>query len=107
MVVFLTRDFGTGFDKTSGAIRLASRSLVSRVHRIILVVVEDGLGAYIRVGEWYLFNIVLILVIVEYGFGDTKRLLCGETVKSLNPCCSGRWSRSCVNLVPRVKKTLS
>ena len=54
----LTRDFGTRdtghgtrdrIDSVLELFRLASRSLVSRVHLIILVVVEIGLGVFIIV----------------------------------------------------------
>jgi hypothetical protein len=59
---------------------------------LILVVVEDGLG------ELFGFSVsskqyeVLILVVVEDGLGDYgARSRWSE--ESLNPCCSGRWSR--------------
>ena len=59
---------------------------------LILVVVEDGLGALLKVDEDTTLD-VLILVVVEDGLGEV--LECQWTrVQSLNPCCSGRWSRS-------------
>ena len=89
-----------------------------RYHVLILVVVEDGLvlGCFWYV--WHLKSLVLILVVVEDGLvlvdsvvpfdwsgvlilvvvedglvqGSQGYLDCCS--KSLNPCCSGRWSRT-------------
>ncbi len=41
---------------------------------------------------------VLILVLVEYGLGATEMQSNVDTVKSLNPCFGGIWSRR-VNFV--------
>ena len=56
---------------------------------LILVVVDDGLGAYY--GTWSANGgSVLILVVVDDGLGDSN---CDVTYayleESLNPCCSG------------------
>ena len=59
---------------------------------LILVVVEDGLGAP---KEWEFRHDlgVLILVVVEDGLGDKDNWLAEIKKWCLNPCCSGRWSR--------------
>ena len=38
-------------------------------------------------------EIVLILVVMEDGFGEEKRMQNLEPIISLNPCCNGRWFR--------------
>ena len=59
---------------------------------LILIVVEDGL-VLANVAN-YKFTKVLILIVVEDGLVHRnvrcKRRICG----SLNPYCSGRWSRT-------------
>ncbi len=60
---------------------------------LILVLVEDGLGETSDVLE-QLVQLVLILVLVEDGLGE--RIVVIESLKekeSLNPCFGGRWSR--------------
>ena len=61
---------------------------------LILVVVEDGLVHFGEVAEIAVNNNVLILVVVEDGLVlDLKQ---EDALKNagLNPCCSGRWSRT-------------
>ena len=61
---------------------------------LILVVVEDGLVLTIYAID-RIVNYVLILVVVEDGlvpFAHGKRKMLN--ISSLNPCCSGRWSRT-------------
>ena len=64
---------------------------------LILVVVEDGLVLTMVTLLLMLLAKVLILVVVE----DGLVLLLGATLSvviGLNPCCSGRWSRTCKRL---------
>ena len=60
---------------------------------LILVVVEDGLVRVIIVGLVVLLC-VLILVVVEDGLVLATLRLVLEWLTCLNPCCSGRWSRT-------------
>ena len=60
---------------------------------LILVVVEDGLGASFSISIIIIFIIVLILVVVEDGLGGVGFEFYGTFKNGLNPCCSGRWSR--------------
>ena len=49
-------------------------------------------------GEWYSLMLgVLILVVVDDGLVQSKKL-CHRLQSGLNPCCSGRWSRTKVGL---------
>ena len=41
------------------------------------------------------FKVVLILVVVDNGLVLRGQSLTTLTSKSLNPCCSGQWSRTC------------
>ena len=65
---------------------------------LILVLVEDGLGAALLVKGASFTTVVLILVLVEDGLGDLNE---GDIfqipAKGLNPCFSGGWSRSTVS----------
>ena len=58
---------------------------------LILVVVEYGLGHLSATVSRDMK--VLILVVVEYGLGHIP-LSTDASVGSLNPCCSGIWSRT-------------
>ena len=64
---------------------------------LILVVVEDGLVP-IRLGIKNSIQRVLILVVVEDGLVLTIRNINTTEMTSLNPCCSGRWSRTTLRL---------
>ena len=91
---------------------------------LILVVVEDGLAHYnyerykehsrglnpYCSGRWPRtlkdsldkseeIQVVLILVVVEDGLVQSARgkIWSDFSIKSLNPCCSGRWSRTPLN----------
>ena len=60
---------------------------------LILIVVEYGLGVYNERNQGVLAT-VLILIVVEYGLGALFTFyLFYLTQKSLNPYCSGIWSR--------------
>ena len=63
---------------------------------LILVVVEDGLVQAIAEGKEFAVS-VLILVVVEDGLVHVEQTerVAGEQYEGLNPCCSGRWSRTC------------
>ena len=62
---------------------------------LILVVVEDGLGELNFISGYSFTPEVLILVVVEDGLGEYKGgFKWVSTADCLNPCCSGRWSRS-------------
>ena len=68
-------------------------SMRQLLHVLILVVVEDGLVLSMQFGEIVGVG-VLILVVVEDGLvRQIEDLLMGATI-GLNPCCSGRWSRT-------------
>ena len=54
---------------------------------------EDGLGEYSDHVACLNGASVLILVVVEDGLGDGTPMLDENEEQSLNPCCSGRWSR--------------
>ena len=60
---------------------------------LILVVVEDGLVLF---GTQVQLNAqdVLILVVVEDGLVRVLSTGSQQLSRSLNPCCSGRWSRT-------------
>ena len=60
---------------------------------LILVVVEDGLVQHYNY-ERYKQRSVLILVVVEDGLVHKETGEFVEGITSLNPCCSGRWSRT-------------
>ena len=60
---------------------------------LILVVVEDGLVPGLK----FIFTddtSVLILVVVEDGLVRTLSWTLQRLTERLNPCCSGRWSRT-------------
>ena len=60
---------------------------------LILVVVEDGLV----LSKWLMGDpvfVVLILVVVEDGLVPFVLLSKESKEEGLNPCCSGRWSRT-------------
>ena len=59
---------------------------------LILVLVEDGLGASNELARRRFFG-VLILVLVEDGLGALLQYNECEVYSSLNPCFSGGWSR--------------
>ena len=60
---------------------------------LILVLVEDGLGAFTLLIYSILANKVLILVLVEDGLGEGRGPSKPATDEGLNPCFSGGWSR--------------
>ena len=60
---------------------------------LILVVVEDGLVLY-KLSRKLSETRVLILVVVEDGLVLINHLKIRNYERCLNPCCSGRWSRT-------------
>ena len=60
---------------------------------LILVVVEDGLVRNCCIGRPVQI-IVLILVVVEDGLVQRICSMLSAALMRLNPCCSGRWSRT-------------
>ena len=60
---------------------------------LILVVVEDGLVLYATINGKQVAQ-VLILVVVEDGLVRYCNALINSVLSCLNPCCSGRWSRT-------------
>ena len=60
---------------------------------LILVVVEDGLVRLIPIIMATVI-VVLILVVVEDGLVPFEKAKVNFLKMSLNPCCSGRWSRT-------------
>ena len=60
---------------------------------LILVVVDNGLVHWHTGSTEYLLR-VLILVVVDNGLVPTAVLAAVNASKSLNPCCSGQWSRT-------------
>ena len=60
---------------------------------LILVVVDDGL-VRVCVPPLVSFHAVLILVVVDDGLVLPLSLLLILFLTRLNPCCSGRWSRT-------------
>ena len=60
---------------------------------LILVVVDDGLVLDIETLQNY-GNGVLILVVVDDGLVLIVPIKFINLTPSLNPCCSGRWSRT-------------
>ena len=60
---------------------------------LILVVVEDGLVRD-SIAFMLMAASVLILVVVEDGLVRAAINVVPSKEKSLNPCCSGRWSRT-------------
>ena len=61
---------------------------------LILVVVEDGLVLLKQDVNEVIVEGVLILVVVEDGLVLATFTPKGEFDACLNPCCSGRWSRT-------------
>ena len=41
---------------------------------------------------------VLILVVMEYGLGQSSEIAKGSSFLRLNPCCNGIWSRTLIRL---------
>ena len=60
---------------------------------LILIVVDDGLVLSMR-QLLHFINEVLILVVVEDGLVQLFLQQFVLMLKRLNPCCSGRWSRT-------------
>ena len=60
---------------------------------LILVVMEDGLVLTLLT-PWNGVRSVLILVVMEDGLVLKQKDALKNAVKSLNPCCNGRWSRT-------------
>ena len=60
---------------------------------LILVLVEDGLGALEETPENVMERFVLILVLVEDGLGELGSRAESTPYRGLNPCFSGGWSR--------------
>ena len=60
---------------------------------LILVLVEDGLGVAQPSTKGEKGGIVLILVLVEDGLGAPPEKTAATTFGGLNPCFSGGWSR--------------
>ena len=66
------------------------------VEVLILIVVDDGLVQSKMYVHLQTLRVVLILVVVDDGlvpFTDDTSVSATEQ-PSLNPCCSGRWSRT-------------
>ena len=61
---------------------------------LILVIAVDGLGELKRDYRKELLRAVLILVIAVDGLGELYNNVYSEKKSGLNPCYSGRWSRS-------------
>ena len=59
---------------------------------LILIVVEYGLGV-LEINVPKLNELVLILIVVEYGLGVLSKPKLRQVKLSLNPYCSGIWSR--------------
>ena len=88
VLILIVVEYGLGVFKGR---RISGKKL----YVLILIVVEYGLGEniyYIKLPE----NVyVLILIVVEYGLGGLADTARQKTAKcSLNPYCSGIWSRS-------------
>ena len=66
---------------------------------LILVLVEDGLGELTLLPLHTLLGSVLILVLVEDGLGESDNTANATIDDSLNPCFSGGWSRSLTELI--------
>ena len=64
------------------------------INVLILVVVDNGLILLCRNKLWKDRNIVLILVVVDNGLVRSSIMTCAIWSVSLNPCCSGQWSRT-------------
>ena len=70
---------------------------------LILVVVDDGL--VLRLQNVRVFsNVVLILVVVDDGLVPDFAVKTIHARCGLNPCCSGRWSRTLLFLSFKVLK---
>ena len=55
---------------------------------------EYGLGAFDEASKMSVKQLVLILVLMEYGLGDYTSRHNGVLPSCLNPCFNGIWSRS-------------
>ena len=62
---------------------------------LILIVVDDGL-VHEYLDRIVFSEDVLILIVVDDGLVLTAVLFLSSMVRSLNPYCSGRWSRTTV-----------
>ena len=67
-------------------------NLKDGTHVLILIVVEYGLGEFIEITK-DAYGGVLILIVVEYGLGGVVTQPLAWACGSLNPYCSGIWSR--------------
>ena len=61
---------------------------------LILVVVDNGLVLVLRYNLMRRISPVLILVVVDNGLVPCGLSYTEFLTVSLNPCCSGRWSRT-------------
>ena len=61
---------------------------------LILVVVDNGLVRHLVTMFSLMLKKVLILVVVDDGLVLVLSLVIGQLGLGLNPCCSGRWSRT-------------
>ena len=61
---------------------------------LILVVVDNGLVRHLVTMFSLMLKKVLILVVVDNGLVLVLSLVIGQLWLGLNPCCSGRWSRT-------------
>ena len=61
---------------------------------LILVVVENGPVPYCQICNDLIEQAILILVVVENGLVRRMYHFCILWNLGLNPCCSGRWSRT-------------
>ena len=61
---------------------------------LILVVVDNGLVLNEVITEGKKYPVVLILVVVDNGLVQLNADAWKQMQTSLNPCCSGQWSRT-------------
>ena len=61
---------------------------------LILVVVDNGLVLVLVKLQKAIDLIVLILVVVDNGLVHIEIKVLDKSKTSLNPCCSGQWSRT-------------
>ena len=74
--------------------KLSDGRYISLRNVLILVVVDNGLVLPQSYQKTNLTKWVLILVVVDNGLVPWSNMLFGEKNGSLNPCCSGQWSRT-------------
>ena len=72
----------------------ASSKYVEFFEVLILVIAVDGLGVEGKLPRRGRRPLVLILVIAVDGLGESSACSTSTNSWSLNPCYSGRWSRS-------------